>query len=100
MLVEAGKATEDRKKFLSKRAEIHKETLRPQQDELKKKFSKMTKSAEDQLTQISYIIIDNIIGHKSFSKYLKNMFLILRKYAGKSFYEFLCIILKIFYGIL
>lgn len=83
MLVEAGKGTKDRIANLSDRAKVHKDELRSRQDWLQKKFGSMTPSVKDQLTQISYIIIDHIMGHKSFPKYLKNVFLILRKYAGK-----------------
>ncbi|XP_001946678.2 uncharacterized protein LOC100164853 [Acyrthosiphon pisum] len=81
VLVEAGKATENRIANLSKRAEVHKETLRLRKDDLEKKFGSMTDTVKDQLTEISNIIIDHIMDNKSFAKYLKNVFSILRKYA-------------------
>jgi len=83
VLVEAGKGTKYREANLSIRAAEHKETLRPKQDKLKDKFGSMTQPVKKQLTEISYIIIDHILEHKSFEKYLKNVFSILQKYAGK-----------------
>ena len=83
MLVDAGEATENRKAKLSERAEIHKNALRLRKDDLEKKFGSMSPSVKNELTQINYIIIDHIIENKSFPKYLKNVFSILKKYAGK-----------------
>jgi len=83
VLVEAGKGTRDREANLSIRAAEHKETLRLKKDKLKEKFGSMTQSVKDQLTEISFIIIDHILEDKSFDKYLKNVFSILQKYAGK-----------------
>jgi len=83
VLVEAGKGTENRKANLSERAMVHKETLRLRKDDLEKKFGSMTQSVKDQLIQINNIIISHIMDNKSFPKYLKDVFSILKKYAGK-----------------
>lgn len=83
MLVEAGKATKDREANLEIRAAEHKETLRSKKDKLKEKFGSMTQPVKDQLTKVSFLIIDHILENKSFDKYLKNVFSILQTYAGK-----------------
>ncbi|XP_026806685.1 uncharacterized protein LOC113549535 [Rhopalosiphum maidis] len=82
VLIEAGKATEDRKQNLSNRASKHADTLRPFGNKLKMKFgSQMSQQVVGQLTDISNVIIDHIMKHESFPKYLKNVFSVLRKYA-------------------
>ncbi|EPZ62694.1 hypothetical protein H477_5196 [[Clostridium] sordellii ATCC 9714] len=82
VLIEAGKATEDRKQNLSNRASRHADTLRPYGDKLKTKFgNQMNQQVVGQLTDISNVIIDHIMKHESFPKYLKNVFSVLRKYA-------------------
>uniref|UniRef100_A0A2S2PNJ0 Uncharacterized protein n=1 Tax=Schizaphis graminum TaxID=13262 RepID=A0A2S2PNJ0_SCHGA len=82
VLIEAGRATEDRKLNLTNRASKHAETLKPYGDKLKTKFgNQMNQQVIEQLTDISNVIIDHIMKHKSFPKYLKNVFSVLRKYA-------------------
>ncbi|KAL5240429.1 hypothetical protein ACI65C_007839 [Semiaphis heraclei] len=83
VLVEAGKATKDREANLEIRAAEHKETLRSKKDKLKEKFGSMTQPVKDQLTKVSFLIIDHILENKSFDKYLKNVFSILQTYAEK-----------------
>ncbi|XP_025205439.1 uncharacterized protein LOC112601839 [Melanaphis sacchari] len=82
LLVEAGKATKDRRENLEIRASVHKNALKTYGDGFKKQFgNSMNEEVAKQLTDINYIIIDHIMKHESFLAYLQNVFLVLRKYA-------------------
>lgn len=84
MLVEAGQGTKNRRDNLKERASTHKNVLKKYEDRFTNKFgSSMNPHIEEKLTDISYIIIDHIMLHESFPLYLKSVFEVLRKYAGK-----------------
>lgn len=84
MQVEAGQGTRNRIENLKERASTHKNVLKKYEDRFTNKFgSSMSPHIEEKLTDISNIIIDHIMLHESFPLYLKNVFEVLRKYAGK-----------------
>lgn len=85
VLVDAGKATEERKKNLKTRAAIHETRLKSSQTLLKSKYGKMDDDVIKQLTEVTYIILDHIIGNEKFLQYLQSIFSTLQKYAGKVF---------------
>lgn len=78
VLVEAGKATENRKRNLSKRASIHENTLKPHEHILKS----MDEPVVEQLTTVTYIILDHILDDEQFQSYLNNLFSTLEQYAS------------------
>lgn len=45
----------------------------------------MTKSVENELTKITYVILDHILENDQFQTYIKNVILTLKKYAGNMF---------------
>ncbi|CAH1724094.1 uncharacterized protein LOC114131320 isoform X2 [Aphis gossypii] len=82
VLVEAGQGTNNRRDNLKERASTHKNVLKKYEDRFTNKFgSSINQHIAAKLTAISYIIIDHIIVHESFSQYLKSVFEVLRKYA-------------------
>lgn len=86
MLVEAGQGTTNRRENLQERASTHKKVLKIYGDRFTNKFgSSLNPTIERDLTDVTYIIVDHIMMHKSFSQYLESVFQILGTYAGKLF---------------
>lgn len=83
LLVEAGIATKKRIDDLETRAKVHNEILKPYKQKLKEYYSELKENVDKQLSEISDIVIKLIIDHKSFKKYLKNVFTVLQKYAER-----------------
>lgn len=82
MLVEAGRATDDRISNLKQRSAKHTKSLATQKKLFKRNYGSMSEAVVQQLTDITYAILDYMMKNKEFSDYLKNLLIKLKSYAG------------------